>query len=102
MFERFTERAINVVSEAQNLAKNSGCSEVTPEHLLLALVKEAKGVSLKLFRMYGVTYEAMDTEVGKYIKKSVNAADNIPFSHALKDILKHTVDLASKSGNSNF
>lgn len=102
MFERFTERAVNVVSEAQNLAKNTGCSEVAPEHLLLALVKEAKGVSLKLFRMYGITFEAMDTEVGKYIQSVSKKSENIPFSHAFKDILKHTVDLAGKSGNSNI
>lgn len=102
MFERFTERAVNVVSEAQNLAKNIGCSEVAPEHLLLALVKEAKGVSLKLFRMYGITFEAMDTEVGKYIQAASKKSENIPFSHAFKDILKHTVDLAGKSGNSNI
>lgn len=102
MFERFTERAVNVVSEAQNLAKNTGCSEVAPEHLLLALVKEAKGVSLKLFRMYGITFEAMDKEVGKYIQSASKKSGNIPFSHAFKDILKHTVDLAGKSGNSNI
>lgn len=102
MFERFTERAVNVVSEAQNLAKDTGCSEVTPEHLLLALVKEAKGVSLKLFRMYGVTFDAMETEVKNYIKSSTSRINNIPFSHSFKDILKHTVDLAGKSGNSNI
>ena len=93
MFERFTERAVNVVSEAQRLAKEMGCSEVNPEHLLLALVNEAKGVSLKLFRMYGVTPEAIKTS------KSV---ENIPFSHSFKEILKHTLDLANKSGNNNI
>ena len=36
MFERFTEKAINVVIEAQRLAKETACSEVFPEHLLLS------------------------------------------------------------------
>ncbi len=102
MFERFTERAINVVSEAQNLAKDYGCAEVVPEHLLLALVKEAKGVSLKLFRMYSVNFEAMEKEVKRYLETSTLKTGNIPFSHSFKDILKHTVDLAGKSGNSNI
>lgn len=57
MFERFTERAVNAVSESQRLAKDMNSAEVCPEHLLLALVMEAKGVSLKLFRMYNVTPE---------------------------------------------
>ena len=102
MFERFTERAVNVVSEAQRLAKEMGCSEVNPEHLLLALVNEAKGVSLKLFRMYGVTPEAMAKEVDKYVIKTSKNVENIPFSHSFKEILKHTLDLANKSGNNNI
>ena len=57
MFERFTEKAVNAVSEAQRLAKELKSAEVCPEHLLLALVNEAKGVSLKLFRMYNVTFD---------------------------------------------
>ena len=102
MFERFTEKAVNAVYEAQNLARETCCDEVMPEHLLLALVKEAKGVSLKLFRMYNVTFEAMSDEVGKCLKKASRIPENIPFSHAVKDILKHTLDLAAKSGNSNI
>ena len=70
MFERFTERAINVVSESQNLAKQMKCSEVTPEHLLLSLVHEAKGVSLKLFRMYGIDYDNLQKIVEKYVIKT--------------------------------
>lgn len=102
MFERFTEKAVNVVSESQRVAKSMGCSEVVPEHLLLALVSEAKGVSLKLFRMYGVTVDAMQEEVDKYVIKTSKSSENIPFSHSFKEILKHTLDLASKSGNMNI
>ena len=65
MFERFTEKAVNAVSESQRLAKELKCSEVCPEHLLLAIVSEAKGVSLKLFRMYNVTVESMTEQVIK-------------------------------------
>lgn len=102
MFERFTEKAVNAVYEAQNLAFETGCDEVMPEHLLLALVKEAKGVSLKLFRMYNLSFEAVYGEIGKCLKKSSRVLKNIPFSHSAKDILKHTLDLAAKSGNSNI
>ncbi len=102
MFERFTERAINVVSESQRLAREMKCSEVTPEHLLLALVKEAKGVSLKLFRMYGIDFDKMYLEINKYVIKTSKTIDNIPFSYLFKEILKHTLDLANKSGNTNI
>lgn len=102
MFERFTEKAINAVSEAQRLAKELKSSEVCPEHLLLALVTEARGVSLKLFRMYNVTPDAVQEEVLKYTRTSSKTPENIPFNHNVKEILKHTLDLASKSGNTNI
>lgn len=102
MFERFTEKAINAVSEAQRLAQELKSSEVSPEHLLLAIVSEAKGVSLKLFRMYNVSVEALRKEVVKHTREAIRPTENIPFSHSVKDILKHTLDLASKSGNSNI
>ena len=102
MFERFTEKAINVVSEAQRLAKELKSSEICPEHLLLALVSEAKGVSLKLFRMYNVNFEEVKDEVENYVTLSSKLSDNIPFSHTAKEILKRTLDLASKSGNQNI
>ena len=102
MFERFTEKAINAVIEAQRLAKELKSSDVRPEHLLLALVNEAKGVSLKLFRMYNLTPDAVLDEVEKYNISSSKTIDNIPFSHGVKEILKHTLDLASKSGNVNI
>ena len=102
MFERFTEKAVNVVSEAQNVAKEMFCDEVRPEHLLLALVKEARGVSLKLFRMYNISYDSLLEEVEAIVPKGKSSIANIPFSHSFKDILKHTLDLASRSGNSNI
>lgn len=102
MFERFTEKAINVVSEAQRLAKELKNSEVCPEHLLLALVSEAKGVSLKLFRMYNVTFNEVREEVENYVIPTSKLSDNISFSHTAKEILKKTLDLASKSGNQNI
>lgn len=102
MFERFTEKAINVVSESQRLAQELKSLEVCPEHLLLALVSEAKGVSLKLFRMYNISFEAMQEEVANYVTVSLRKVENIPFSHGVKEILKRTLDLASKSGNQNI
>lgn len=102
MFERFTEKAVNVVCEAQRLAKELKSSEVRPEHFLLAITSEARGVSLKLFRMYNINADNMRAEVEKYTISASKSPENIPFSHGVKEILKHTQDLASKSGNINI
>lgn len=102
MFERFTEKAVNAVSEAQRLAKALKSSEVLPEHLLLALVTEARGVSLKLFRMYNVTAEGVREQVEKLTQNTTSVQGTISFSRGVKEILKHTLDLASRSGNQNI
>ena len=102
MFERFTEKAVNAVSESQRFAKEMGSSEVYPEHLLLALVSEAKGVSLKLFRMSDITLESIKDEVANYLTPALKRTENVSFNHNVKDILKRTLDLASKSGNQNI
>lgn len=101
MFERFTEKAVNVVSRAQEIAKEMNSASVQSEHLLLALCAEAKGVSLKIFRMYSITYEQLFNEISKVIEiKSAKEPDEIPnFSHHVKILLKDTLDLAVKSGN---
>lgn len=101
MFERFTEKAINVVIEAQSLAKEHGFSEVTPEHVLFALINQAKGVSLKIFRMNNLTSEDIKAQVLKS-SKNKNENDDPIFSNDLKELLKHTLDLASQSGNQNI
>lgn len=102
MFEKFTEKAINVVTEAQNIAKCGKCSMVLPEHLLLALVKEAKGISLKIFKSYDIEYDRLKTLLlNTSINENCNISKNtLPFSDAVKVLLRQTLDLASKSGNS--
>lgn len=102
MFERFTEKAVNVVSEAQRIASELECNEVTPEHLLLALVNEARGVSLKIFRMANMSSDAVKSEILKFVVQTSKKQDNIPFNYNVKEILKNTLDLASKSGNQNI
>ena len=101
MFEKFTEKAINVVSQSQLIAKEIGALKVKPEHLLLALVKEAKGISLKIFKSYNINYENLKEEVLK-IENSTNFSmqqQTLPFDNEYKEILKNTLDLANKSGN---
>lgn len=102
MFEKFTEKAINVVSASQENAKLAGASIVAPENLLLALFDEAKGISLKIFKSYDITHEKLVKEIGKYIsltggKTSQNQP--LPFDDEYKEILKKALDLANKSGN---
>ena len=102
MFEKFTEKAINVVSSSQETAKKIGAKKVTPELLLLALFDEARGISLKIFKSYDITREKLIIEIKKYINHtncSAITAETLPFDEGYKEILKKSLDLANKSGN---
>ena len=102
MFEKFTEKAINVVSASQENAKLAGASIVAPENLLLALFDEAKGISLKIFKSYDITHEKLVKEIGKYISLTGGRTvqnQTLPFDDEYKEILKKALDLANKSGN---
>lgn len=102
MFEKFTEKAINVVSTSQRIAQSAGISKVTPEDLLLALFDEAKGISLKIFKSYGISHENLVDEIAQYRKNKHIESIKIlplPFDDEYKEILKKALDLANKSGN---
>lgn len=102
MFEKFTEKAINVVSASQENAKLAGATIVAPENLLLALFDEAKGISLKIFKSYDITHEKLVKEIGKYISLTGGETvqnQTLPFGDEYKEILKKALDLANKSGN---
>ena len=100
MFEKFTEKAVNVIVEAQNIAIYHHSDKVLSEHLLLALVKETKGFCAKIFKTYNLTYERLAEEI--YLSLNIEEADMnsaIPFSEDFKRILTNTMDLIEKSGN---
>ena len=102
MFEKFTEKAINVVSTSQRIAQSAGISKVTPEDLLLALFDEAKGISLKIFKSYGISHESLVDKIAQYRKNKHIESIKIlplPFDDEYKEILKKALDLANKSGN---
>lgn len=105
MFEKFTEKAINVVSSSQKTAKEMGLKKVSPEILLLSLFDEAKGIAQKFFTSYDITREKLADEIKKYV--NINIAQpvqmqTLPFDDEYKEILKKSLDLANKSGNSTI
>ncbi len=104
MLERFTEKAINIVTEAQNQAKLMQNVSVQPEHFLLAVAKLARGISLKIFKMYKIDFENLQKVVEEKLRfeKSSRIYTNPPFSLASKDLLKRASDLADRSGNSSI
>ena len=101
MFEKFTEKAINVVTQAQQEAKEMKHSLIQPEHIFLAIIKEARGISLKIFKMYNIDYDKFHQAVEEKLRfeKMANAKSNPQFSESSKNLLKNAMDLATRSNN---
>ena len=58
-FARFTPRARNVVVIAQNTANEAGNAEITPAHLLLALLADPKSLAFEILTRRGVDVDAL-------------------------------------------
>lgn len=102
MFEKFTELAIDTVYDAQNCALRLGSSEVYVEHLFYAIVNNAKGISLRMFRNAGIDSEIAEQEIKQYVSPTNKTNVVVPFNNDFKTLLKQTLDLAKKSGNTNI
>ena len=92
MFERFTERARLVVFFARSEASQLGSSVIDPEHLLLGLIHEPKGLIARLFADAGIALDELRAEVVRQVSvgSKVSTSTEIPFSASAKRALQHT------------
>ncbi len=68
-FNKLTVKAQEAVAEAQNLARGAGNPEVTPEHLLLALVRQDGGIVSPILNKLGVPPGTIEAEVAAAVSK---------------------------------
>jgi ATP-dependent Clp protease ATP-binding subunit ClpB len=57
--DHFTVKSQEALEHAQRLAREKGHQELTPEHLLLALLEDAEGISVALLEKLGVQREGL-------------------------------------------
>ena len=71
-FNKLTVKAQEAVVEATNLARGAGNPEATPEHLLVALLRQEGGIVAPILNKLGVAPAAVEAdvaaEVGKFSK----------------------------------
>ena len=67
MFERFTERARQVVVLAQDEARTLNHNYIGTEHLLLGLLREEEGLAARVLGSYDVTIEEAREQVVRII-----------------------------------
>jgi len=88
--DKFTLKAQEAVQAAQNLALERGNQEVTPEHLLHALLDQHEGVVIPVLQRLGADVSAVRTKVEKELDRAPQvsgAAAQAYASRALESVL---------------
>jgi ATP-dependent Clp protease ATP-binding subunit ClpC len=88
VFERFTERARQVVVHAQEEARTLRHNYIGTEHLLLGLLREDSTAAHALGR-FAVTHEAVRAQVARIVGQGDDVATGqIPFTPRAKKVLE--------------
>ncbi|MBV8347543.1 MAG: ATP-dependent Clp protease ATP-binding subunit [Mycolicibacterium sp.] len=97
-FARFTPRARQVVVIAQNSAHDAGNTEITPAHLLLALLTDPEALATKLLHRQGVDAAAIRGAV-QLPPRERDLPALIPFSGPARKVLELTFREALRLGH---
>jgi len=101
-FEKFTDRAKGFVQAAQTIALRESHQQVTPEHLLKALLDDRQGLAANLLKAAGAdparALEAVDTALAKL--PAVEGAAQMYHAQSLAKVLVTAQDAAEKAGDS--
>ncbi len=68
-FNKLTVKAQEAISEAQNLAREAGNPELTPEHLLLALLRQEGGIVTPILNKLGLNPATIEAEIAGEVAK---------------------------------
>ena len=89
MFERFTERARQVIVLAQEEARMLRHNYIGTEHLLLGLLREADGVAARVLGTLEVSLEEVRGEVTRIVGEGDHESQGqIPFTPRAKKVLE--------------
>ncbi len=101
MFERFTERARQIVALAQEEARTLKHDHIGAEHLLLGLLREQDGMGAKVLESFDITVERVRGEVVRIVGVGDHAGTGqMPFTPDAKRILEVATEEARSLGHS--
>ncbi|MEW6618424.1 MAG: ATP-dependent chaperone ClpB [bacterium] len=97
-FDRLTLKAQEAVAQAQEIAQEEGHQEITPEHLLLALLKQKEGIVIPLLGKLGIDPHQLAVQVEGELKKlprvSGPGAGQIYLSPRLNQVFNEATKIA--------
>jgi len=104
LFERFTEKAIKVITYSQEEAAKANHPRLYPEHILLGIVREGSGIAARFLRASGLKIEVLREKINDTLvikNNDKDFSDALAFSPAAKTILQKSWDVA-KSLRTNY
>jgi ATP-dependent Clp protease ATP-binding subunit ClpB len=103
-FENYTERARGFVQASQDLAQRRGHQQLTPEHLLKALLDDEEGLCANLIRSAGGdprrAEQAVDLALDKLPKVEGSGAGSVYLARETGRIFESASEVAKKAGDS--
>jgi len=103
MFERFTERARQVVVLAQEEARALRHNYIGTEHLLLGLLREEEGLAARVLGDLGVTVDRVRGQVVRIVGSGEEVTSGqIPFTPRAKKVLELALREALSLGHNHI
>jgi ATP-dependent Clp protease ATP-binding subunit ClpC len=102
MFERYTESARRVLFFARYEVSQLGNTSIEPEHVLLGLVRENKGIVARILALSQVSPDDIRREIvnRSALHEKIATSVEIPFSAGTKRVLQFTAEEADRLGHS--
>ncbi len=89
VFERFTERARQVVVLAQDESRRLGHPYIGTEHILLGLLREEEGIAARVLEQLDITVEEVRAQVARIVGQGDEVTTGqIPFTPRAKKVLE--------------
>ncbi len=100
MFERFTEKARQVVVLAQEEARALEHNYIGTEHILLGLLREEEGLAARVLESLGITVEEVRAQVARIVGQGDEVTSGqIPFTPRAKKVLELSLREALSLGH---
>ncbi len=98
-FERFTRRARQALSMAQDEAQRMNHGYIGTEHLLLGLMREQEGIAARVLTELGLTLGQVQRAVERIVGRGERPPRSLQLAEQTKQVIELAVDEAKRLGH---
>lgn len=100
MLERFTEKSINCIINAQDEANKLHHDMLYPLHLLMGVMSLKTGNLTRVMKVMAINTESVKNDIREILKEKITSQkyEILPFSQEVKNVLDNSWDVSIKLG----